>query len=107
MPDKRACTTTACAASEARTSRVSKARAGRNVVREESAMTLFGILFFSALNLAMMIVNCWIARRMETAARDLQSSAQTNMLIMSMIDEWRGRPPMMFHGEPERRSRLQ
>jgi hypothetical protein len=70
-------------------------------------MTLFGILFFSALNLVMMIVNCWIARRMETAARDLQSSAQTNMLIMTMIDEWRGRPPMTVHREPDRPTRLQ
>jgi hypothetical protein len=70
-------------------------------------MTVFGIVFFSVLNLAMMIVNAWIARRMETAARDMQTGAQTNMLIMSLIDELRGQPPMPLTGEPGRPSRLQ
>ena len=54
-----------------------------------------------------MVVNAWIARRMETAAHDIQTGAQTNMLVMNLIEEGRGRPPVALHGEPDRPSRLQ
>jgi hypothetical protein len=44
-------------------------------------MTAFAVVFFPALNLAMMIVNFWIARRIETAARHIEASAAANLRV--------------------------
>jgi hypothetical protein len=66
-------------------------------------MTVFAVVFFSALNLAMMMVNFWIARRIETAAREIQASAETNLRVVSLIN----RPAAAIQAEPDRTSALQ
>ena len=50
-------------------------------------MTVFAVVFFSALNLAMMIVNFWIARRIETAARHVEASAAANLHIIGLVKQ--------------------
>ena len=50
-------------------------------------MTVFAVVFFSALNLAMMIVNFWIARRIETAARHVEASAAANLNVIGLVKQ--------------------
>jgi hypothetical protein len=49
-------------------------------------MTVFAVVFFSALNLAMMIVNFWIARRIETA-RHVEASAAANLHAIGLAKQ--------------------
>lgn len=50
-------------------------------------MTVFAVVFFSALNLAMMIINLWIARRIEAAARHVEASAAANLNVIGLVKQ--------------------